>query len=112
MGRITRLDRLHQKLVVRIDEQSVTYDYSDLDELVDAYAITVHKSQGSEYGAVVVPVLTQQHVMLQSNLLYTAVTRARQLVVLIGSRQAVALAVRSNRIVARNSALSTRLREM
>ncbi len=85
MGRIVRSGPVNQVLTVRIDEQPVEYEFSELDELVHAYAVSVHKSQGSEYRAVVVPVLTQHYVMLQRNLLYTAVTRAKELVVLVGT---------------------------
>jgi exodeoxyribonuclease V alpha subunit len=111
MGRITALDTVDQVLRVRIDDQEVAYEFSELDELVHAYAVSVHKSQGSEYRSVVVPVLTQHYVMLQRNLLYTAVTRAKELVVLVGTRQAVAIAVRNNKIMDRHTALDARLRE-
>ena len=110
MGRITALDPVDQVLTVRIDDQDVVYEFSELDELVHAYAVSVHKSQGSEYRAVVVPVLTSHYVMLQRNLLYTAVTRAKELVVLVGTRRAIGIAVRNNQIKARHTALDTRLR--
>ncbi len=110
MGRIISLDPVNQALAVRVDEQEVAYEFSELDELVHAYAVSVHKSQGSEYRAVVVPVLTQHYVMLQRNLLYTAVTRAKELVVLVGSRRATGIAVRNNQIMERHTALDARLR--
>jgi exodeoxyribonuclease V alpha subunit len=110
MGRIVALDPVDQQLGVRIDDRDVPYDFSDLDELVHAYAASVHKSQGSEYRAVVLPVLTQHYVMLQRNLLYTAVTRARELVVLVGTKRAIAIAVRNQKITERHTALDTRLR--
>ncbi len=110
MGRIIALDPVNQVLSVQIDERPVEYEFSELDELVHAYAVSVHKSQGSEYRAVVVPVLTQHYLMLQRNLLYTAVTRAKELVVLVGSRRAIAIAVRNNRIAERHTALDVRLR--
>ena len=110
MGRITALDLVDQVLTVRIDDLDVAYDFAELDELVLAYAVSVHKSQGSEYRAVVVPVLTQQYVMLQRNLLYTAVTRAKELVVLVGTRRAIAIAIRNNKITERHTALDIRLR--
>jgi len=110
MGRIVALDTVDQVLAVRVDEQEVGYEFSELDELVHAYAVSVHKSQGSEYQAVVVPVLTQHYVMLQRNLLYTAVTRAKELVVLVGSRRAIAIAVGNNQIRERHTALDVRLR--
>jgi exodeoxyribonuclease V alpha subunit len=83
------------ELTVSFDERPVTYGFGELDTLVPAYAATIHKSQGSEYPAVVIPVLTQHYVMLQRNLLYTGVTRGKQLVVLVGQRKAVAIAVRN-----------------
>jgi exodeoxyribonuclease V alpha subunit len=100
-----------QVVTIRVDSEDVFYDYSELDELIHAYAVSVHKSQGSEFRAVVVPVLTQHYVMLQRNLLYTAVTRARELVVLVGTRRAIAIAVRNNKIMERHTALDARLRE-
>ena len=83
----------------------MTYEDSDLDQIVLAYAITVHKSQGSEYPVVVMPITTQHFIMLQRNLLYTAVTRAKRMVVLVGTKKAVAIAVKNNKIETRNSLL-------
>jgi exodeoxyribonuclease V alpha subunit len=74
---------------------SVTYGFGELDVLVPAYAVTIHKSQGSEYPAVVIPVMTQHYAMLQRNLLYTGLTRGKRLVVLVGQKKAVAVAVRN-----------------
>jgi exodeoxyribonuclease V alpha subunit len=111
MGRVTAIDTVDQVLRVRIDDLEVVYEFSELDELVHAYAVSVHKSQGSEYRSVVVPVLTQHYVMLQRNLLYTAVTRARELVVLVGTRRAIGIAVRNSKITERHTALAGRLRE-
>jgi exodeoxyribonuclease V alpha subunit len=99
-----------EALAVRFDERIIEYALDELDALVLAYAATVHKSQGSEYAAVIVPVHTQHYVMLQRNLLYTAVTRGKRLVVLVGSRKALALAVRNAEVAARASGLATRLR--
>jgi len=87
----------------------VEYGLDELDAIVLAYAATVHKSQGSEYAAVVVPVHTQHFVMLQRNLLYTAVTRGKRLVVLVGSRKALGIAVRNADVSLRCSGLATRL---
>ena len=98
-------------MVVRIDDRPVPYDFSDLDELVHAYAVSVHKSQGSEYPAVVMPVLTQHYILLKRNLLYTGMTRAEKLVVLVGTKKAIAIAVRNNKIAHRHTALDVRLRE-
>ena len=95
---------------VRFDDRLVEYTLDELDTLVLAYAATVHKSQGSEYAAVVIPVHTQHYVMLQRNLLYTAVTRGKRLVVLVGTRKALALAVRNADVAARASGLAARLR--
>jgi exodeoxyribonuclease V alpha subunit len=99
-----------ETLSVRFDDRLVEYALDELDTLVLAYAATVHKSQGSEYAAVVIPVHTQHYVMLQRNLLYTAVTRGKRLVVLVGTRKALALAVRNADVSARASGLAARLR--
>jgi len=97
-------------VVVRFEGRELPYTADELDALALAYAATVHKSQGSEYPAVVVPVHTQHFVMLQRNLLYTAVTRGKRLVVLVGTRKALALAVRNGDVAARASGLSARLK--
>jgi exodeoxyribonuclease V alpha subunit len=99
-----------ESLAVRFDDRLVEYTLDELDALVLAYAATVHKSQGSEYPAVVIPVHTQHYVMLQRNLLYTAVTRGKRLCVLVGTRKALALAVRNADVAARASGLGARLR--
>ncbi|HXJ19953.1 MAG TPA: ATP-dependent RecD-like DNA helicase [Polyangia bacterium] len=96
-------------VVVRFEDRQISYTADELDALVLAYAATVHKSQGSEYPAVVVPVHTQHFVMLQRNLLYTAVTRGKRLVVLVGTRKALGLAVRNGDVAARASGLRARL---
>jgi exodeoxyribonuclease V alpha subunit len=98
MGRITGIDLEEQVLTVRIDGRPVAYDFLELDELVHAYAVSVHKAQDSEYPAVVVPLLTTHYMMLQRNLLYTAVTRAQKLVVLVGTPRAIAIAVNNDRV--------------
>ncbi len=110
LGRLQKLDLIEQELTVDLDGRAVAYDFPDLDELVPAYAITVHKSQGNEYPCVVVPILTQHYVLLQRNLLYTAITRGKRLVILIGSKKALSLAVANNRTAARYSQLHRRLR--
>ena len=97
-------------VVVRFEDREIPYTVDELDALALAYAATVHKSQGSEYAAVVVPVHTQHFVMLQRNLLYTAVTRGKRLVVLVGTRKALALAVRNADVAARASGTGARLR--
>ena len=82
------------ELTAAFDGRNVAYGFGELDTLVPAYAVTIHKSQGSEYPAVVIPVMTQHYTMLQRNLLYTGVTRGKRLVVLVGQRKAVAIAVK------------------
>ena len=110
IGRIARIDADSREAAVVFDGREVSYDFSDLDEIVLAYAVSVHKSQGSEYPAVVIPVHTQHYVLLQRNLIYTAVTRGRRLVVLVGSRKALAIAVNNNKTQQRCTHLSRRLR--
>jgi len=109
IGRISAMDGESGEMTVIIDDREVVYDFADLDELVLAYAVSVHKSQGSEYPAVVIPLHTQHYVLLQRNLLYTAVTRGKKLVVLVGTKKALAIAVRNNRTEKRFSLLRKRL---
>ncbi|MFA4915680.1 MAG: ATP-dependent RecD-like DNA helicase [Syntrophales bacterium] len=109
IGRITGIDDEAQEVTVTVDNRQVTYDYRDLDELVHAYAISVHKSQGSEYPAVIIPIMTQHFVLLQRNLIYTGVTRGKKLVVLVGSRKALAIAVKNNKTRRRYTLLKQRL---
>jgi exodeoxyribonuclease V alpha subunit len=109
IGLLVGIDSVNQTLALEFDGRSVRYDWPEADEVVHAYAVSVHKSQGSEFPAVVVPVMTQHYLMLQRNLLYTAVTRAKRLVVLLGQRRAIGIAVRNNRVAARHSGLSVRL---
>jgi exodeoxyribonuclease V alpha subunit len=107
---VTAIEHDEQKLTVRTDEDElIPYDFAELDELQHAYAVTVHRSQGSEYPAVVIPVTTSAWTMLQRNLLYTAVTRAKRLVVLVGSKRAIARAVRTEGAGRRYTALAHRL---
>ncbi len=110
VGVVTSLSVDDQRLTVLTDEdEEIPYDFDELDELAHAYAVTIHRSQGSEYPAVVIPVTTSAWTMLQRNLLYTAVTRAKQLVVLVGSRKAIGQAVRTVSAGRRHSALDHRL---
>ena len=109
VGIITQIRPNDQELTARFDDQLKTYSLSELDEIVLAYAISVHKSQGSEYAAVVLPILTQHYILLQRNLIYTAVTRGRKLVVMVGSRQALAMAINNNRTQERYTYLGKRL---
>jgi exodeoxyribonuclease V alpha subunit len=94
-GDIGYIDPNAGEIVASFDGRSITYGFGELDTLVPAYAATIHKSQGSEYPAVIIPVLTQHYPMLQRNLLYTGITRGRRLVVLVGQKKAVAIAVRN-----------------
>jgi exodeoxyribonuclease V alpha subunit len=110
IGRVTGIDPVKQTLTVMIDGRPVVYDWGEADELVHAFAVSVHKSQGAEYPAVVVPVQTQHYLMLMRNLLYTAITRAKRLVVLVGTRRAIGIAVRNDKVRERHSGLSIRLR--
>jgi len=95
IGYVVNVDPDDSELTASFDGRSVTYGFGELDTLVPAYAVTIHKSQGSEYPAVVIPVLTQHYAMLQRNLLYTGITRGKKLVVLVGQKKAVAIAVRN-----------------
>ncbi|MEU0881904.1 ATP-dependent RecD-like DNA helicase [Lentzea sp. NPDC005914] len=111
LGNVIALDPVEQKLTIRTDEdEEVDYEFSELDELSHAYAMTIHRSQGSEYPCVVIPVTTSAWMMLQRNLLYTAVTRAKKLVVLVGSKKAIGQAVRTVGAGRRHTALAHRLR--
>ncbi|SOE74836.1 DNA helicase/exodeoxyribonuclease V, alpha subunit [Streptomyces sp. OV198] len=110
VGVVTSLDSEEQRLTVLTDEdEEVPYDFDELDELAHAYAVTIHRSQGSEYPAVVIPVTTGAWMMLQRNLLYTAVTRAKKLVVVVGSRKAIGQAVRTVSAGRRHTSLDHRL---
>ncbi|MEU9183247.1 ATP-dependent RecD-like DNA helicase [Streptomyces sp. NPDC048484] len=110
VGVVTSLNLDDQRLTVLTDEdEEVPYEFDELDELAHAYAVTIHRSQGSEYPAVVIPVTTSAWMMLQRNLLYTAVTRAKKLVVLVGSRKAIGQAVRTVSAGRRCTALDFRL---
>jgi len=95
-GRIVEIDRELQELKVNYDGRIVTYDFSELDEIVLAYAISIHKSQGSEYPVVIIPILTQHYMLLQRNLLYTALTRGKKLAILIGTHKALAIAIKND----------------
>ena len=110
IGRIVAIDPVQQTLTLTIDGAPVAYDFLETDELMHAFAISVHKSQGSEYPCVVMPVMTQHYLMLQRNLLYTAITRAKKLVVLVGTRKALAIAVKNDKVSNRHTALDWRLK--
>jgi exodeoxyribonuclease V alpha subunit len=95
IGYIEEVDSDAGELVANFDGRFVTFVFGELDTLVPAYAVTIHKTQGSEYPAVVIPILTQHYAMLQRNLLYTAVTRGKRLVVVVGQKRAIAIAVKN-----------------
>jgi len=109
IGFLTAIDPINQSLTVNFEGQMVEYDWTEADQLVLAYTVSVHKAQGSEFPAVVLPVLTQHYMMLQRNLLYTAITRAKQLCVLVGNHKAIGIAVRNNKVTQRFTALDWRL---
>jgi exodeoxyribonuclease V alpha subunit len=109
IGRIVKIDAEMQEATIAFDGRTVAYDFPDLDEIILAYAISVHKSQGSEYPAVVIPLLTQHYVLLQKNLIYTAVTRGKNLVVIIGTKKALAIGVKNNKTEQRFTSLRYRL---
>ncbi len=109
IGRICDLDLVEHTLSVEFEGRQVTYDWSEADQLVLAYAVSVHKAQGAEFPVVVMPLVTQHYMMLQRNLLYTGITRAKKLCVLTGSRRAIAIAVRNNPVEKRYTALAERL---
>jgi exodeoxyribonuclease V alpha subunit len=112
IGRVAAIDPHEQELTVEFDSRPVTYDFGELDELALAFACTVHKAQGAEYPAVVMPLHGQHFMMLQRNLLYTGITRGKKLVAVVGSRKALSAAVRRSDSALRCSALGRRLREM
>jgi len=109
IGFIHSVDVIEQTLTVDFDGRAVAYDWSEADQLTLAYVVSVHKAQGSEFPVVVMPIVTQHYMMLQRNLLYTAVTRARKLCVLTGSRRAISIAVHNNKVTQRFTALEWRL---
>jgi exodeoxyribonuclease V alpha subunit len=110
IGIIERIDPVEHEVTIRFDERLVKYDFGELDEVALAYAITIHKSQGSEFPAVVIPLATQHYMLLQRNLIYTGITRGKRLLVLIGQKKALGIAVRNDRPQRRYSGLLTSLR--
>ncbi len=111
LGVIASIDAENHIISVNFDERLVPCETLQLEELVHAYAISIHKSQGSEFPVVIIPLLMQHYMMLQRNLLYTAVTRARKLVVMVGDKKSIGMAVRNNKIALRNTFLKERLHE-
>ena len=109
IGRVVAIERLDKKVHIQYPDKQVAYDTADLGELVLAYATTIHKAQGSEYPAVVIPLHTQHYLMLQRNLLYTGITRAKERVVIVGTKKALGICIRNNQVMQRNSYLAERL---
>src|SRR5262249_990635 len=112
IGRISAIDEHEREVLIDYDGRVGPYDFGELDEITLAYALTIHKSQGSEYPAVIIPLHTQHFKLLQRNLLYTGVTRGKKLVVLVGSRKALEIAVHNHDTVRRCSMLRQRLQEI
>ncbi|MBT3595413.1 MAG: ATP-dependent RecD-like DNA helicase [Verrucomicrobia bacterium] len=110
IGQISSIDPIEKEIKVQFEQRKVIYDFGELDELSLAYAITIHKSQGSEFPVVVMPVATQQYMLLQRNLVYTGVTRGRKLVVIVGQKKALGMAVNNSKNASRYSGLLHRLR--
>ena len=110
LGIIKSIESENQEMIICFDGRDILYDFPDLDEIVLAYAISVHKSQGSEYPAVVIPLLTQHYMLLQRNLIYTAITRGRNLVIVVGTKRAMAIGVNNDKTRKRHTYLSYRLR--
>jgi exodeoxyribonuclease V alpha subunit len=110
VGIIERVDLVEQQVAIRFDDRVVRYDFGELDEVSLAYAVTIHKSQGSEFPAVVIPLATQHYMLLQRNLIYTGITRGKRLLVLVGQKKALGIAVRNDRPQRRYSGLLASLR--
>jgi exodeoxyribonuclease V alpha subunit len=111
IGAIEKIDPVEQELSIRFDDRLVKYDFGELDEISLAYAVTIHKSQGSEFPAVVMPVAMQHYMLLQRNLIYTGITRAKQLLVVVGQKKALGLAVRNDQSRKRYSGLLQSLKK-
>ncbi len=109
IGQIVKIDPMEREVTIRFDQREVAYDYGELDEISLAYAITIHKSQGSEFPAVLIPLAMQQFMLLQRNLVYTGITRGKKLVILVGQKKALGMAVKNNKTESRFSGLLSRL---
>jgi exodeoxyribonuclease V alpha subunit len=109
IGRIMAIDPGEREALIRFDEREVVYDFGELDEVSHAYAITIHKSQGSEFPAVVIPIAMQHFLLLQRNLIYTGLTRGKRFVVILGEKKALGFAIRNSDTAQRFSALEERL---
>jgi exodeoxyribonuclease V alpha subunit len=109
IGRIAAIDREEQEVTVNFDGKLVAYDFSELDEIILAYATSIHKAQGSEYPVVIIPILIQHFILLQRNLLYTGITRGKKLVIIVGTKKALAIAIHNNKPQMRYTLLKERL---
>ena len=105
-----RVDPVEQEVSIRFDDRLAKHDYGELDEVSLAYAVSIHKSQGSEFPAVVIPLAMQHYMLLQRNLIYTGITRGKRLLVLVGQRKALGIAVRNDRPQRRYSGLLASLK--
>ena len=112
LGVIAAVDTEEQEVTVQFEGRSVTYDYADINELALAFAVTIHKAQGSEYPVVIMPVFMQHYLMLSRNLIYTGLTRAKRLAIVVGTTKAIGLAVRQVKDQQRYTYLQERLRLM
>ncbi len=110
IGRVVHISSADQEVVISYDGRDVVYDFNEMEDVALAYAVTVHKSQGSEYPAVIIPIVTQHYMMLQRNLIYTAISRGKRLVVMVGSKRALAMAVKNDRTQQRYTNLQGRIR--
>lgn len=112
IGRITKINKETNSLEVQFDDRIVQYEFTDLDELLLAYSVSIHKSQGTEYPAIIMPVHTTHYVMLQRNLIYTGLTRAKKLAILAGTKRALAVAVKNDKTRKRFTRLEAKLRDL
>ncbi|HLF90769.1 MAG TPA: AAA family ATPase, partial [Anaerolineales bacterium] len=112
IGQVTAMDALNHTLTINFEGRNIPFDWMECDQITLAYCVSVHKSQGAEFPCVVLPLITAHYMMLQRNLLYTAITRAKQLCVLVGSKKAISMAVRNNKVAERNTALDWRLKQI
>ena len=110
VGIVERVDLVEQQVAIRFDDRIVKYDFGELDEVSLAYAVTIHKSQGSEFLGVVIPLATQHYMLLQRNLIYTGITRGKKLLVMIGQKKALGIAVHNDHPQRRYSGLFASLR--
>ncbi len=109
LGMVMDIDHTEKEVIINFDERDIVYDYADLNEITLAWATSIHKSQGSEYPVVILPLYTQHYVMLSRNLFYTGLTRAKQLALIVGSEKAIAIAVKQVKQQQRYTRLKERL---